>query len=343
MRRLPTAHPSLSMPLSVLVFNSLSLRMVMERVVLGGQTQWMTFSGNPEGPLLLYLHGGPGTAELVTASHFLVHLNPFFQVVNWDQPGSGKTGGRPVPLEQFLGDARELADLLHARFPDRCMFLMGHSWGSFLGLLLLKQNPSLFDGFISVGQLVAGTQNEILSHELALKEAQRWPLRLMHRALLLDRPPYGSNADALLRKCLYLFLLGGFFKRRSVALFMTYVLFTSPLYTLPEKLSYLGQFRRSLKVLQPVIETIDLLDMNIALQVPALFCVGRHDLVTPPQLAERLFAQIRAPHKQFVVFEDEAHCLHYENPEKFARVVMAWLGNIQNSPHSSVAVRQEPT
>lgn len=60
-----------------------------------------------------------------------------------------------------------------------------------------------------------------------------------------------------------------------------------------------------------------------------LFCVGRHDLVTPPELAGRLLEHIAAPHKRLVVFEHEAHCLHYEAPEVFARVVLSWLATTQ--------------
>jgi phosphatidylglycerol lysyltransferase len=315
---------------------------MMEHIILGGQRQWIRVQGNPQGPLLLYLHGGPGTAELATADWFLTHLQPSFQVINWDQPGAGKTGGQPETLEQFLSNARELADLLRARHPARPLLLMGHSWGSFLGLLLLQQHPKSFDGFISVGQLVAGAENEVLSHELALKQARRWPLRLIHHALLLERPPYGSNAHALVRKCLYLYLLGGFFKRRSTALPLMYALLTSPHYTLAGKFSYLNQFRRSLRVLQPAIETIDLLETDLSLQVPVLFCIGRHDLVTPPQLAERLFEHLQAPHKQLVMFDDEAHCLHYENPRKFAQVVLAWLQNVQNVAHPPSAAQHAP-
>lgn len=295
--------------------------MGLEPITLGGVRQWLTVAGNPGGPLLVYLHGGPGAGELAVAGAFQAPLWPDWCVVTWEQRGSGKSAVREVSLERLVADAHELVALLKARYPGRPLFLMGHSWGSLLGLITLERDPGLCDGFVSVGQLVAGAENERCSHRLAIDKARG----LLRRALLAERPPYGGRADALLRKCLYLYLLGGFFRRRRDALGLTLTLFCSREYTLAEKLCYLPRFRASLRQLQPAIETLDLLRAPLELAVPALFCIGRHDLVTPPELAERLFGHIVAPYKRLVVFEGEAHCLHYENPEGFARVLQGWL------------------
>jgi pimeloyl-ACP methyl ester carboxylesterase len=297
--------------------------MGLEPVTLGGLQQWLTTEGNVNGPLLVYLHGGPGAAELAVAKRFQLPLMPHWCVVNWDQRGSGKSAVREVSLEHLVTDTCELVSLLKKRYPGRALFLMGHSWGSLLGLITLQRYPELCDGFISVGQLVAGTENEILSHQLATEKA-REGFGILRRALLAERPPYGTHADALLRKCFYLYLLGGFFRRRC-ALSLTLTLLCSNKYTVGEKLSYMPRFRRSLKQLQPTIETFNLLTAPLKLNIPALFCIGRHDLVTPPDLAERLFEHIEVPYKRFEVFEQEAHCLHYENPEGFAQVLQDWL------------------
>lgn len=294
--------------------------MGLKPVTLGGLRQWLTLNGSPGGPLLLYLHGGPGAAELAVAKRFQAPLLPHWRVVNWDQHGSGKTAAREVSLERLVADTCELVALLRQYDPARPLYVMGHSWGSLLGLIALQRRPGLCDGFISVGQLVAGAQNEVLSHQLAVKRA--WGL--LRYALLAERPPYGTHVDALLRKCFYLYLLGGFFRRRY-ALRLTLTLLVSGEYTVADKLAYLPRFRASLKQLQPTIETLDLLAVPLKLDVPALFCVGGRDLVTPPELTTRLFEQLEAPYKHLEVFEREAHCLHYENPARFAHVLRNWL------------------
>ena len=304
--------------------------MSLEAVILGGMKQWLTIEGHPERPLLLYLHGGPGAAEMAVAKKFQRFLWPHWCVVNWDQRGSGKSSAKTVTLEQLVADLCELVGKLKQRVPARSFYLMGHSWGSLLALITLQRQPFLCDGFISVGQLVAGVENEMLSHQLAIEAARAKSYGLLQLTLLAERPPYGVRADALLRKCLYLYLLGGFFQRRYVLELLSTLVGASE-YKLVEKLTYVARFRRSLKQLQPAIETINLLTTPLELKVPVLFCIGSRDLVTPPALATRLFNRLSAPHKYLETFEDQAHCLHYQDPEGFARRLQTWLASIRDA------------
>lgn len=303
--------------------------MSLESVTLGGVKQWLTVEGHPNCPLLLYLHGGPGAAELAVAKRFQRFLWPHWCVVNWDQRGSGKSAAKTVTLEHLVADLCELVVLLKHRGPARGFYIMGHSWGSLLALIALQRQPQLCDGLISVGQLVAGVENELLSHQLATDVACAKGYRLLQHALLAERPPYGIHADALLRKCFYLFWLGGFFRRRY-ALGLISTLIGSKEYTVTEKLVYMTRFYRSLKQLQPTIETIDLLTTPLELKIPVLLCIGRHDLVTPPALAMQLFERLKAPHKRLEVLDNEAHCLHYQDPAGFAQRLQAWLATLQD-------------
>lgn len=301
--------------------------MALEPVILGGLQQWVMLEGKANGPVLVYLHGGPGAAELALAEKSQGPLRQDWLVVNWDQRGSGKSRTWNVSLECLIRDTVELVTILKTRYPGQGLFLLGHSWGSLLGLITLQRYPKLCDGFISIGQLVAGTENELLSHELATKRAFARGFHLLGSALLADHPPYGARADALLRKCFYLYLLGGFFRRRR-ALGLLLRLLRSRTYTVAEKVLYLPRFRASLKQLQPTIETLNLLASPVRLSVPALFCIGQRDLVTPPHLARQLFEHLEAPYKHLEMFEEDAHCLHYEHPERFACVLRSWLATV---------------
>ena len=64
-----------------------------EQVTLNGSQQWITIRGkNAHNPVLLFLMGGPGAGGFPDQG-FLARLEERFVVVNWDQPGTGKSYG----------------------------------------------------------------------------------------------------------------------------------------------------------------------------------------------------------------------------------------------------------
>ena len=64
----------------------------LEKVNLNGSQQWISIRGmDTTKPVLLFLAGGPGGSQLATARFALSDLEQHFVVVNWEQPGAGKS------------------------------------------------------------------------------------------------------------------------------------------------------------------------------------------------------------------------------------------------------------
>ena len=84
-----------------------------------------------------------------------------------------------------------------------------------------------------------------------------------------------------------------------------------------DKLNYLRGSRRSLQALWGEVENLDLFEEVPKLNVPVLFCLGRHDQATPSSLAARYYAELDAPTKRLIWFENSAHFPHLEEPERF--------------------------
>ena len=64
----------------------------LEQVTLRGVRQWIFIRGaHPQAPVLLFLHGGPGSANLAKLRLQTPELEQHFVVVSWDQPGAGKS------------------------------------------------------------------------------------------------------------------------------------------------------------------------------------------------------------------------------------------------------------
>ncbi|HET6463075.1 MAG TPA: alpha/beta hydrolase, partial [Candidatus Krumholzibacteria bacterium] len=64
----------------------------LKTVEIGGIQQWISVRGdNPSNPILLFVHGGPGSPMMPLAWTFQRPWEEFFTVVQWDQRGAGKT------------------------------------------------------------------------------------------------------------------------------------------------------------------------------------------------------------------------------------------------------------
>src|ERR1700722_16528290 len=64
----------------------------LKAVELGGIKQWISVRGNDAAnPILLFIHGGPGSPMMGESWAFQRPWEDFFTVVQWDQRGAGKT------------------------------------------------------------------------------------------------------------------------------------------------------------------------------------------------------------------------------------------------------------
>src|SRR5690348_15637832 len=88
-------------------------------VQIGGLMQWIQIRGEDRNnPILLFVHGGPGVA--FSASAFTSTYRDWereFTIVQWDQPGAGKTlrhngraGTRGLTIEGIAQDGVQVAE-----------------------------------------------------------------------------------------------------------------------------------------------------------------------------------------------------------------------------------------
>src|SRR5579872_1841785 len=141
----------------------------LERVRIGGVNQYILIRGNDISlPVLLFLHGGPGMPAMYLAHLFQLELEKEFVVVQWDRRGVGKSYREDISstltTEQLVEDTVELTNVLRARFHQEKIYLVGHSWGTYLGMLVIARHPELYHAYVGIGQLarsapIAGIQD----------------------------------------------------------------------------------------------------------------------------------------------------------------------------------------
>ena len=102
----------------------------LERVTLNGSQQWVSIRGQDTTmPVLLFLAGGPGGSQLATARYALGGLEAHFVVVNWEQPGAGKSfdavDRTTITPERYIADAHALVLHLRERFGQDKVYVLG--------------------------------------------------------------------------------------------------------------------------------------------------------------------------------------------------------------------------
>ena len=71
----------------------------------------------------------------------------YFTVVQWDQRQIGKSyyaaddKNNPLTVQQFIEDAEDIIRYLRDYLKKEKIFLLGHSWGSVLGMHMVRRHP----------------------------------------------------------------------------------------------------------------------------------------------------------------------------------------------------------
>jgi pimeloyl-ACP methyl ester carboxylesterase len=323
--RAPLAHPG---PGSI---NELT------QVELGGLRQWISIRGGDSGnPVLLFLHGGPGSANLAKLRVQCPALEDHFTVVSWDQRGSGKTntlqtGGSGLTLEQMRSDARQLTAYLRERFGGRKIYLMGFSWGTVLGLWTVQDRPEDFLGYIGVGQIVNYAEGEKLSLEYVRRIARETGNRKAADELAGIDPAYrtGEWYDDLMTQRRWLLAFGGVYRTADSYGHELRMLLEAPEYSLADAAWWPLGSGNSLRRLWTELMAVDFFDSAPRIGVPVYFLSGRHDYNAPSELTQAFYERLDAPRgKEMIWFEDSAHDVFFDQPEMLTDVLMDILREV---------------
>lgn len=307
----------------------------IETVNINGLDQSILIRGEDiRNPVLLYLHSGPGSTEMVSFRTAQKDLEKYFTVVSWDQRGTGKSYSSSIPHESMtisnmVEDTKALTEYLLARFKKDKIFLVGHSWGTALGLSVVSKYPSLYYAYIGSGQVVASAKAEKYSFNYALEAAKEAGNKQAIRELgelnnvypYLDTENNPNWYEDLKTERKWLLNLGGEVYGKSDNSFM----FTPALglseYTLEDFIHFVQGSEFSLKAIWPEFMKLDFRKDIQKVDVPVYFLQGSHDALTPSSLVEEYFNLLSAPKKELIWFDKSAHHPMYEEPGKYEDVL----------------------
>ena len=310
---------------------------------INGVKQWLLIRGVDRSmPVLLFVHGGPGTAQIAVMRNYQKELEKDFVVVQWDQRGAGLSGNDPVPdetftKEQFIADGLEVTRYLCERFQQDKIFLVGHSWGSGLGYMMAVRHPEYYRAFAGLGQM--SRNGETRSYEETLRVAREAGNQEAIQELeLLGAPPYkkvpkvkgvlheaeaGHEAFAGMQvRFKWSAILGGDAKYINITSVFIRELLLSSEYTWSDAFAWLKHKAHSINLMYETCnQNIDLYAEGTDFKVPVFFLLGKYDLLTVPAGAVALMEAIHAPQKEIIWF-DSGHEIQWERPKEYQQVLI---------------------
>ena len=311
-------------------------------VRLNGINHVINVRGNDRNnPVLLFLHGGAGWPILPLAYKYFRSWENEFIVVQWDQRGAGKThcanptyDASTATFEDFLADAEALVEYLRITLKKKKIILLGASWGSALGVHLIKKRPKWFSAYIGTGQVTYGWEQEIDGYNYVLREAYARDDKEGVAELLALRPYPGDESYieklSVQRKYAHKYG-GGLVGGTDFMTFYNNAFFESPDYTLSDWRCFYNAITSNQhkdlmdRQFKKKSDSGNLHSLGYNFDVPIFFFLGTLDeYVSMRRRADYLF-NIVAPQKRLVLFDNSAHAPPLEEPEAFLNAMKMYV------------------
>lgn len=296
-------------------------------VPLGGLKQWVYVRGQDKrNPIILFVHGGPASPMAPVSWTFQRPLEEYFTVVHYDQRAAGKTYatndttglGPTIRIEQYVQDAIELTELIRKKYGQQKVILMGHSWGTVVSMHAALKRPDLFYAYVGIGQVINTQDNERVSFEYALRRAtaennQEALKELRSIAPYPGNQPITRDRIIIARKWPQYY--GGLAAHRSDFGYYFNAPLLSPEYS-PADTKAIDQGNLfTLGRILPAFLQVDFKPVK-TFPIPVFMLMGRHDYTTPSEPTASWLAQVKAPLKKGIWFENSAHLIPLEEPGK---------------------------
>jgi proline iminopeptidase len=282
------------------------------RLAVDGGRIWYRVVGSGTATPAILLHGGPGYASFYMRS--LEGLGADRPVVRYDQSGSGKSDKlTDTAMFNIAHFVKEL-DSLRAHLGYDKVHIVGHSWGTILGLEYYRAHPehvaslTLMSPALDIPQWeknakrLVKTLSDSAQKAIATREAEKNYTAPDYQAALGEfygkyvwRKPVQAELDSTMagvNEAMYNYMQG------------------------PSEFTITGTLKEYNST--PFLKSV---------KVPVLFTVGEFDEADPPTVKKH--AQM-TPGARYAVIPNAAHVVEWDNPEETNRVIRAFLAAVDS-------------
>lgn len=297
----------------------------LEPVLIGNQSQWIMANGKSlDNPVLLWLHGGPGSSQMPVGRFFNSNLEEDFIVVHWDQRGAGKSNPEnfdenTMTIDRYLQDVHEMTAYLKERFQKNRIFLVGHSWGSQIGIMAVSTYPEDYHGYFGVGQMTShNKQTEFSYFELEKRILESNNQKDASLLSKIGKPPI-RNHDRYIQ---YTRLLAKYGMNMDVSFFkLAFIGAGSGIYTIKDFLQWTNGANRGSGPMWKDTVNWSVQDYLPKIQVPCFFIFGEEDFNTPYVVFQEALEDYPALKEKIKIIPKSSHTPFFSKPYLFYQIV----------------------
>lgn len=300
-------------------------KIIQEYVEINGINEYVLHFPCNQKPVLLFVHGGPGTSESVFGYKFKDMFQERCSLVFYDQRGTGRTyrkNPKAAPtLELLLEDLHSTVEYIKKYYHTQKIILMGHSWGTVLGTIYAKKHPENLSLYIGVGQVDALTETEKLAFQKlkdAIKEKND-ASDLKQIQKIQNYPPTRWDKDSLKQYNKISKLKDKYGLSMTVTIDIVKLARKSPIkFTIFDFISMQKGVKASEHLMIDALNVFSIKQYGLEYKVPVCYLFGRNDYVTPVETFMKTYQQIQAPKKDIILIEDASHYVMFEQEKAFA-------------------------
>ena len=250
----------------------------------------------------------------------------YFTVVQWDQRGAGRTLRKSGPsiaptitVDRMAQDGIELTEYLRKHLGKEKIIIVGHSWGSVLGLRMAKARPDLFYAYVGTGQVAYGSSRSSYSsavYDALLKKAKAvGDHRAIEELTHAGPPPYKSgDGPRVLHKWANEFEGAWEFLYGTLGLALV-----APGNSVQDIYDNEEGQVLSADRLVPQTRSIGPAELGLEFSIPIFVFQGEEDFTSPTALARQYLESIKAPRKEFVPISGGGHFAVFMHSDQFLR------------------------
>lgn len=322
---------------NTIISNSISEKIFID---VNGTKQGMFIKGkNINNPVILYLHGG--MPDYFLTEKYPAGIENNFTIVWWEQRGSGissnlKESNAEISIDQLIDDTVFVTKYLINRFNKSKVYLMGHSGGTFTGIIISHRYPELYHAYIGIAQISDQRKSEQYALDYMLNEFQEINDISMVKKLkkIQIEETGGLPNDYIKIRDVAMHKLGIGTARdiNNIVkdIFLESLLFSE--YSISEKYRlWAGKSKAGVSIIWNEMINVNLMEQYTSFQLPIYFVHGEYDYTCSYELSRMYFNKIDAPVKGFYTFNESAHSPLFEEPDKFNEILVNDVLNLKMS------------